>query len=417
MNPNRLTRELRKLPGNIRSPHLPGGTLISAVLDRQLMAWSDRGGASRIFGDIWSEHCWGILTNGSSLFEEPPLSTSKPLVVRLDDSPDIAIQAGRHKLPNPDFLIVSPGTRGTYSVRAIDAKFAVDRLRRTQVSPESIRDLVELPGSLARRLLETQIDVSAFDELEYAPGMFIGPNSLLNDYFHQQLTSGNEPQIPATELKLIAVESREIFNRVDERELMSLLQEIDGLEATSPQSGIVLGMYYLRLASAARWFETQARQPLLTLEPARQAPADLALSTAREKIERGVSAYGLIEEWSESAEHSVARQKRVKDAARLPVRMGEIRKLVGTHRFDDEKKAVRIVRASLDKVFFRRLIESTGEIPAEPAEPFEQTIERVRIASENLRQPMFHEARTIVRQLSLEQLHDVDGEPDQAAST
>ena len=39
---------------NVKSPLLPGGNLIAASLDRQLMVWSDRGGASRHIGDRWA---------------------------------------------------------------------------------------------------------------------------------------------------------------------------------------------------------------------------------------------------------------------------------------------------------------------------------------------------------------------------
>ncbi|MEX2425159.1 MAG: hypothetical protein WD401_00175 [Thermomicrobiaceae bacterium] len=400
MNPNRLTRELRKLPGNIRSPDLPGGTLISAVLDRRLMAWSDRGGASRIFGDIWSEHCWAYLTNGSSLFTGITGSEPAPIILRLDDNPKIAIQAGRNKLPNPDFLVLTSGQANEYVVRAVDAKFAVDRLRRTQIGPESIRDLIELPGSLAREEIVNIAGESAIEQLSFQPGMFLGPNSLLNDYFYQQLTTGDAPQIPVDELKLLTVDADALYSRIEEHQLMSMLQSIDGLIATSPESEIVLGMYYLRLSSAARWFETQARQPLLAVDEIEPVDIDQVLDSARNRVQPGISAYGLIEEWSEVAERSVERKKHVSDAARLPTRMSEIRALVERRKLDDQKKAVRIIRGTLEKQFARRLVETVGVIPSEPAEPLDEIVERVRTESRNLRKEMLQEARAIAERLA-----------------
>ncbi len=397
MNPNRLTRELRQIPGNVRSPHLPGGTLISAVLDRRLMAWSDRGGASRIFGDVWSEHCWHYLRNGADS-HGGIVETSAATIVRLDDNPNIAIQAGRHKLPNPDFLIVDRTPVGGISVRAVDAKFAVDRLRRIQVSPDSIRELLELPDSLARAELENRHALNPEAELDYLPGYFLGPSSLLNDYFYAQITSGDDPKIPDDELKLVDVPSASLFATIDEFPLMEQMQGIDQISVPGSGGNLVMEMYYLRLASAARWFASQERQPILTLDDPESVPADEVLEMASARIEPGVSAFGLIEAWSQEIDRAIDRRKQVHDAARLPLRMSEIRKAINQSSDEVDKKTIRIVRGKLEKHFMRRLVEETGIIPADSEEPFARIIDRVHDASKGLRQEMIVASEALVHE-------------------
>jgi hypothetical protein len=409
MNPNRLTREVRKLPGNIRSPRLPGGTLISAVLDRQLMGWSDRGGASRIFGDIWSEHCWHFLSNGAEIFQDQDYDHEQSSIIRLDDIPEIAIQAGRNKLPNPDFLIVSPGSRGTITVRAVDAKFAVDRLKRIQISPDSIRELIQLPGSLARRAIERQIGTEVVDQIEYRPGLFLGPRSLLNDYFYEQITGGDDPRIPSDEVELVDVESNSLFQRVEDHSVMEMMKHIDQLEASSSSGELVLDMYYLRLASAARWFTSQARMPLLSRETPEPVEVDLVVETTEARIQPGESAYGLVEQWSVVTDQVLERQKRVKDAARLPVKMSEIRKLLEGADVAPENKVVRKTRGILERTFMDRLIDETGTIPPVSDREIERVISMVQEVSRSLREEMRSEARRIVDDIIVpETSHDQD---------
>jgi hypothetical protein len=401
MNPNKLTRELRKLPGNIRSPKLPGGTLISAVLDRRLMTWSDRGGASRIFGDIWSEHCWIYLNNGATVFETELFDINQATIIRLDDIPKVALQAGRNQLPNPDFLLIyHSDEHDGYAVRAVDAKFAVDRLRRIQISPDSIRDLIELPDSHARSAIESRTAPGVTEQLTYEPGVFLGPNSLLNDYFFERHTTGQSPAIPESEIRLISVRVDALFSPIEEYQLMELLRSIDEISATAPESELVVGMYYLRLATAARWFSNQSQAPLLSASDPDPVDVDDVHEEVRHRVSQGESAFGLIESWSREAEAQTARQNLVHDAARLPVRMSEIRKLLEQRGVLEDKKLVRRLRGMLEVEFRPRLIERTGEIPANPSKSLQETVEFVVKASRSLRPEMQELADELANRLA-----------------
>lgn len=366
------------------------------------MTWSDRGGASRIFGDMWSEHCWTFLSNGADIFRGSRYDHSSATIVRLDDNPKIAVQAGRHKLPNPDFLLLHPEPDGSHSVRAVDAKFAVDRLRRTQICPDSIRDLVELSGSLARQEVERYIGECGVSRVSYEPGLFLGPRSLLNDYFYERATAGDSPDIPVDELHLVSVHAGSLFERVEDHSLMQLMQSIDGLRAATPESELVLGMYYLRLASAARWFETQARLPLLSREPIDPPSVSEIYQVAEKRIEAGESAFGLIETWSHSTEQTIDRQKQVQDAAQLPLRMTEIRKRLEQRGLGAEKRLVRKARGILEQEFMHRLLDQTGTIPAQAEHPLNVVVERVSELSRSLRPEMLIAADRVVEAVANE---------------
>jgi hypothetical protein len=402
MHPNRLARALRNHPDNLRSSNLPGGTIVSAVLDRALMTWSDRGGASRIFGEIWSEYCWNLLTSESPKMTEVDGDAESRTVLRLDANPRIAMQAGRNKLPNPDFLVLSDVDNGSVGVRAIDAKFAIDRIRRTQISPKSIQDLIELPGSLVRREIAEHIDSGDRASISYQTGAFLGPRSLLNDYYFESLTSGDTPSVPTSELHLIDVHASDLFADTPEIKLMQLFRALDRLRETDSGSDILAGMYYLRIASAARWFEQQTRTPLLSLSEPDPVPIEEVFDAAQHRIPGTSSAYEVILAWSVESDDAVERQTQVRDAARLPVRMSELRTMVQRAGFGDDKKRVRMLRGWLERKFMRRLIEEVGEIPARPSESISTVVERIRDTSRRLKPDTVRHAAHMVQRIASE---------------
>jgi hypothetical protein len=402
MNPNRMSRDLRNLPGNVWSSRLPGGSMVAAVFDRMLMTWSDRGGASRIFGELWSEYCWNLLLERESSIIESLTGPGDWIVLRLDENPRIAIQAGRNKLPNPDFLILSESSGGGTQIRAIDAKFAIDRVRRTQISPESIRELVEIPGSLVRPLIDEHDGSDHEDSLQYERGIFLGPHSLLNDYYWGSLTGGNNPQVPASELRLVDVNGTDLFAQTPEYDVMLLFREIDQLDRSDSGGEIVTGMYYLRLACAARWFEQQLQAPLLSLRDPEPVTVDEVYSAAERRVDSVSSAYELILEWSESVSEAEHRQAQVRDAAGLPVRMGELRRMAELAGFGEDKRRIRMLRGSLERRFARRLVEVVGEIPASPSEPMSSLEDRVRQASNSLKKEIMDHAAILVERFSSE---------------
>src|SRR3712207_2543893 len=122
-------------PENVASARLPGGSLIAASLDRQLMVWSDRGGASRHIGDRWAVRSAEALREAVGGEWPVPYAPSFTLieVVRLDDVPEVSREANLHHLENPDFLLIGTRDGGSSTVlQAADAKFAADRIKPSQ---------------------------------------------------------------------------------------------------------------------------------------------------------------------------------------------------------------------------------------------------------------------------------------------
>lgn len=89
---------------SLASDCFPGGSLVSAIFDRDLMRLSDRGGASGMIGDRWAELCADAIA--AHAFGDPRSMAPDPdtvlRTVRLDDIPGIAAAASRRKLQNPD---------------------------------------------------------------------------------------------------------------------------------------------------------------------------------------------------------------------------------------------------------------------------------------------------------------------------
>ncbi|MEX2314455.1 MAG: hypothetical protein WD628_01975, partial [Thermomicrobiales bacterium] len=194
---------------NVTSALLPGGNLINAALHRQVMIWSDRGGASRHIGDRWAMRCSSALDE--AIGTTWPVPNAEPFelahVIRLDDVPEVSREANRHHLENPDFLLI--GTRQTDErpcLQAADAKFAADRIKPSQVSSEIVRNLLAVEGGVTRALVESTIAQLGLDEPEIVRGVFIAPRSALTDHLLRRVTSGRNPTVDEREVVLAAPE-------------------------------------------------------------------------------------------------------------------------------------------------------------------------------------------------------------------
>ena len=90
-----------------QSSRLPGGDLVSAVLDREVMGLADRGGASNLVGDRWAD----VVAEATAMWpsSERPVPGGDAILVevvhRLDAEPGVAAAASRRGLQNPDLLL------------------------------------------------------------------------------------------------------------------------------------------------------------------------------------------------------------------------------------------------------------------------------------------------------------------------
>jgi hypothetical protein len=388
---------LKQIEGNVYSDKLPGGNLILAFLDRQLMMWSDRGGASKYFGDCWSEQVSAYLQRQAGTTRSLSNGETFQLeaVVRLDDDSRIAIQAGRHKLTNPDFVLFGRTDSKGPLLQAADSKFAVDTIKPAQVSAEALQALLDVEGGLVRAALEQDIHNHDVSRASVDPGIFVSPISPLTDFFLPRLLSDPRVDIDPSQVELIEANPVELFGRLGEARLIGPLARLDHLPV-SPREHLLSAMYYLRVACACSWMWVEERTPLLSHNG---APAidfhDLANDVHR-RSEGTDSAYELVDDWSTSVEEISRRRKALNDVMSLPVRMSEIRKLVDSAGYGDDRRLVRTVRAALDRRYRGRMLDELGEISACPSEPWPEVLERVATASRSLRAEMRRDAVALI---------------------
>jgi len=82
---------------NTYSPLLPGGDLVSALFDREVMGFADRGGASNLIGDRWADVAAGHSAPGIGTEQRLHGADPEPLLIvrvdRIGATPAIAATA------------------------------------------------------------------------------------------------------------------------------------------------------------------------------------------------------------------------------------------------------------------------------------------------------------------------------------
>ena len=135
----------------IESLRLPGGDIIAALFDREVMGLADRGGASNLVGDRWADLAAEYAATWVGTERRIRLDDREPSRVvrvdRLDATPRIAAVASKRGLQNPDLVLVAE-RRGRQVLQAADAKFSVETARAKQVRPDVVQGLLELRGIL-----------------------------------------------------------------------------------------------------------------------------------------------------------------------------------------------------------------------------------------------------------------------------
>ena len=388
---------LRQVSGNVFSDKIPGGNLILGVLDRQLMTWSDRGGASKYFGDCWSDLVTQNLTKQVGWTRSLAHGETFRLdaVVRLDDDSRIAIQAGRHKLTNPDFVLFGRKQDGSAVLQAADSKFSVDTIKPAQVSAEALQALLDVEHGLVRATLEQSIHDHDVIAASVERGLFLSPVSPLTDFFLPRVLSDASSDVERSHVELIEANPAELFGSLDETKLIGTLARVDHLPV-SPRDHLLSAMYYLRVACACSWMWVEQRTPLLS----RQDPPAVDLQALAEetgqRAAEAESAYDVISTWFETVEDVSRNRKSLNEVMSLPLRMSEIRTFVEAAGVAEDRRVVRSVRAALDRAYRDRLLDEVGEIDAVPSEPLPEVLQRVAAASRSLRTEMHQLAVSLI---------------------
>lgn len=398
---------MRAVEGNVISDKVPGGSLIAAVLDRELMAWSDRGGASRYLGERWSEQC--TLALEETVGAEVQVPGGQPFtlraVVRLDENPEIAIQAGRHKLVNPDFVLYGTRDGEHHILQSADAKFAVDTIRSPQVSAEALEALLAVEGGLVGAAIEAKLGGRIKESYRVERGVFLSPISPLTDYFWPRVTSGPRAPVDPREVILLPVDPVAMFTGLPMTRLIGILARIDRLPV-SPREHILSAMYYFRLACACAWMWVEEHTPLLSNDPPPPVDPTSLTDEANRRVRGASTAFSVVTDWYETVERVARSRQEVRSVSAMPVRMRELREMLDAVGLGEARGVLRKVRGELERHYRTRLVETVGEVPAKPDRPLTTVLEEVATAGRGL----YPELRALARELVAREAAEVGGE-------
>lgn len=374
---------------NVESSSLPGGSLLAAALDRQVMIWSDRGGASRHIGDRWAVRCDEALRE--AVGSEWPVPHDEPFqildILRLDDVPEVSREANLHHLENPDFLLV--GVQDEHAkpiLQAVDAKFAPDRIKPSQVSAEVVGNLLELEGT-AHQIVDDAFAAHGLARPRIVRGVFMSPESEMSEFLLRRVTSGRRPAVDRAEVVMIPPHPERLFAGLPESRIIGPLARIDALPVT-PRNNVISAIYYFRLSCACFYFWSEEHRPLLSAAPPPPPEPGLVAATVSIRAEGSGSAYELIEQWAIDIEPQVRARAAVGDVATLPIRISELRSAIDRVGLGGDNKVLRQVRRDLELAFRERLHETVGEVLANDPRPLTQILDDVARASRGLRAEM-----------------------------
>src|SRR5215211_1455619 len=300
---------------NTHSPLLPGGDLVSALFDREVMGLADRGGASNLIGDRWAniaaEHVATWIGTERRLHDDDQDPLRIVRVDRLDATPTVAAAASKRGLQNPDLLLI--GQRGDQqAVQAADAKFSVETARSKQVSPEVVLGLMELrnhvPGILEGVSDRTQVE----------SGVFLCPDYPLTHLMLRHRRGIVRTTVRREEVVLVPAAADQFWDGVQGAELIAPLAATDNLPAR-PVENLMAGVYYFRLARAAVGFWLDATKPLLLHNDAVAVDISAVREETVHRSRRSPSAIDLIRQWDADVQTIRNQRTAVDQVTGLPI--------------------------------------------------------------------------------------------------
>jgi hypothetical protein len=395
----------------LRSPLLPGGDLVSAVLNRQVMVLADRGGASGLVGRRWADLCAEWAAGAVGTRSHAPDRVAEPFAIeriaRLDDAPEIAAVASRRGLQNPDLVIV--GSRdGRTILQAADAKFSVETARTKQVSPEVVAALLTLGPVVCSLTGELG------PEVEFVPGLFLSPDFPLTHLMLKGRQGIMRATVRPSEVRLISVDPATFFTPLPSAPVMHVLSEVDDLPV-SIGSSLLAGLYYFRLARAAVGAWLDSVRPLLFLNDQIAVDERAVLDEAIARATTEQSAFQLVLHWDMDVESIRARRAAVDRVTSLPVVTRELRAAIAAVMKDgeDEGPSVNQVRRRLGAWFRGELRTRFGPMPPDEPDFASRLMDLGKVGAE-IAKGLPERTTLIVRTLVAERANQGSGEAEAA---
>jgi hypothetical protein len=401
---------------DIHSQHLPGGNFISALLNRQLMSFADRGGSSGLVGDRWADHCDQIVRKWAGGLSDVPGGLRPPIsidrVARLDSYPSIARSASKRGLQNPDFIIIGD-QEGAPAIQAADAKFSIETARTRQVSPEVLEALLELRDVLSPATGEIPPDAAI------EPGFFLTPDYPMTHFMLRRRNGITRASVHEDEVEMISIDAADFFQPVSGAFLIPVMAEIDALPV-SFESSLMAGLYYFRISRAVIGCWLDSVKPLLVMGDRVELDEDAVLAQAERRARTADSAFRLMLDWDVDVERIRATRAAVDQVTQLPIVNRELRDLV-TRVSEDlkiEPPSMNQVRRRLGAWFRGEIRDRIGPLHP-PLENVPVVLQNLAAISAELAPRLPGEAERIIFELGVEREDDespaVASEASQAA--
>ena len=383
---------------NVTSHRLPGGNLIAAVLDRNVMALADRGGASGLVGQRWADLCADHAAAWPGTNRPVPGAPGEPFLVhrvlRLDDIPAIAAEASRRALQNPDLLLA--GERDGHPVlQAADAKFSVETAREKQVSPAVVEALLGI-GPLIDDLIG---NLHAEGSPVLVDGVFLSPDFPLTHLMLKRKIGIVRTTVRPDQVIVLPAPAGPFFAPLEGAGLIAPLAAVDGLPI-SPDQSLLASLYYFRLARAGVGCWLDATGPLLTFND--KIAVDLAAveTEVRGRLAAATSALDLILRWNTDVQSVRSARTAVDQVTAVPLLNRDLRELIARVAKETESEApsVNQVRRRVGAWYRGRLRDQFGPL-LPPVADLPATLSQVGRAAAELTPELQIEAERIVREL------------------
>lgn len=306
----------------LRSDVFPERTLLDSYYDRDVTRLSDRGLASNMIGDRWSEISSDEISSweGTELRLPDGSSLKVDKVFRLDDIPKIASIASRRKLQNPDFILA--GRIENESVlMAVDAKFSIDTAKSPQVSAETLQALINVGDLITDLLPGLPTNAEAKD------GLFISPDVPLSHYVMARTRGRLSVRVPRDQVILVPVKPVPFLKSLEGARLIGTLATCDGYR-DEIRTNMLLAMYYFRLVRACYGSYADLTAPIFGPPTAGQGSNEELEQRTIRMAQSARSAWDVVLQWDAAAEQ-VRRQRETAHAAMpFPLANKELRERI-----------------------------------------------------------------------------------------
>ncbi|MCA9832575.1 MAG: hypothetical protein KC435_01375 [Thermomicrobiales bacterium] len=357
----------------------PQGRLLESYYDRDVTRLSDRGLASNMIGDRWSDICAEVVESwpGSAITLPDGITVQVESVYRLDAIPQLARIASKRGLQNPDFIL-SGTENGETILAAIDAKFSIDTAKNSQVAADTLTALLEVGELITDLLPGIDLQVRVLD------GYFLSPESPLTDYVLNLRRGRLAARVRRDRVILLPLTPVQFIKPLQGSRLIGTVATIDGLRQEI-RSNLLLAMYYFRLVRACFGAYIESKTPLLGAmgTPMVNEP-DIEQITI--EMARGIqSSWQLVLSWDERAEHVRRQRDAVNVATNLPMRSHELRdRVVAEAELRGiDAPSINSVRRAFGSWYRQQFDDAIGTIPA-PVDDLPGLLERIHTVAATL---------------------------------